>query len=111
MRSLNSDLKRSKREATDLMGVTKSLREDLDRSTGLLPKSGPEQLSMQSSMVSKLLALPENGNFFCFRTTQIGMIDKKCTCATTEDEKLANALFVIEVEPSKFGLAIALAEG
>ena len=46
-----------------------------------------------------------------FRTTQIGMIDKKCTCATTEDEKLANALFVIEVEPSKFGLAIALAEG
>ena len=77
MRSLNSDLKRSKREATDLMGVTKSLREDSDRSTGLLPKSGPEQLSMQSSMVSKLLALPENGNIFCFRTTQIGMIDKK----------------------------------
>ena len=108
MRSLNSDLKRSKREATDLMGVTKSLREDSDRSTGLLPKSGPEQLSMQSSIVSKLLALPE---IFCFRTTQIGMIDKKCTCATTEDEKLANALFVIEVEPSKFGLAIALAEG
>ena len=35
----------------------------------------------------------------------------KCTCATTEDEKLANALFVIEVEPSEFGLAIALAEG
>ena len=58
MRSLNSDLKRSKREATDLMGVTKSLNEDSDRSA-LVPKSGPEQLRMQSSIVSKLLALPE----------------------------------------------------
>ena len=109
MRSLKSDLKRSKREATDLIGVTKSLRDDSDRSSGLLPKSGPEQLRMQSSIVSKLLALPEKLDLEF--TISNRLMNEWCTCATAEDEKLANALFVIEVEPSEFGLAIALAEG
>lgn len=56
LRSSKLDLKRCKREENDSKGVGRWR----SVSSSSVPRSGPEQLRMHSSMVSKLLAFPIN---------------------------------------------------